>query len=62
MSHSAGSSFLKIGVTFAVLSMNRDIGVPCSKRQGGSKVESAFHPPKVGNMSTRNFWELRGKE
>ena len=35
-------------------------GVPCSKPLDGSKVDSAFHPSKVGKMSTRNFWELTG--
>ena len=37
-------------------------GVPCSKPLGGSKVDSAFHPPEVDKMSTRNFWELSGKK
>ena len=37
-------------------------GVPCSKPLGGSKVDSAFHPSKVGKMSTRNFWELSDKK
>ena len=37
-------------------------GVPCLKPPGGSKVYSAFHPPEVGKMSTRNFWELSGKK
>ena len=37
-------------------------GVPRSKPLGGSKVNSAFHPSKVGKMSTRNFWELSGKK
>ena len=37
-------------------------GVPCSKPPGGSKVDSAFHPPEVDKMSTRNFWELSGKK
>ena len=37
-------------------------GVPCSKPLGGSKVDSAFHPPEVDRMSTRNFWELSGKK
>ena len=32
------------------------------KPQGGSKVDSAFHPSGVGKMSTRNFWELNGKK
>ena len=31
------------------------------KQMGGSKVDSAFHPPEVNKMSTRNFWELSGK-
>ena len=37
-------------------------GVPCLKPPGDSKVYSAFHPPEVGKMSTRNFWELSGKK
>ena len=32
------------------------------KPLGGSKVDSAFHPPEVDRMSTRNFWELSGKK
>ena len=37
-------------------------GVPCSKTLGGSKVDSAFHPSDVDQMSTRNFRELSGKK
>ena len=37
-------------------------GVLCSKPLGGSKVDSAFHPSEVDEMSTRNFWELNGKK
>ena len=33
-----------------------------SRPLGGSKVDSAFHPPEVDRMSTRNFWELSGKK
>ena len=33
-------------------------GVPCSKPLGGSKVDSAFHPSEVNEVSTRNFWGL----
>ena len=29
---------------------------------GASKVNSAFHPSKVDQMSTRNLWELRDKK
>ena len=36
-------------------------GVLCSKPLGGSKVDSAFHPSEVDKMSTRNIWELSGK-
>ena len=32
------------------------------KSLGGSKVDSAFHPSEVDEMSTRNFWELNGKK
>ena len=28
----------------------------------GSKVDSAFHPSEVDEMSTRNIWELSGKK
>ena len=35
--------------------------VPCSKPLGGSKVDSVIHPSMVDKMSTRNFWELSGK-
>ena len=27
-----------------------------------SQSDSAFHPPKVDKMTTRNFWELSGKK
>ena len=37
-------------------------GVPCSKPLGGSKVNSAFYPSEVDQMSTRNSWELSGKK
>ena len=37
-------------------------GVPCSKPLCGSKVNSAFHPSEVDEMSTRNFCELSGKK
>ena len=33
-----------------------------SKPLGGSKVDSAFHPSKVDEMSTRNSWRLSGKK
>ena len=36
-------------------------GSPCSKTLGGSNVNLAFYPSEVGKMSTRNFWELTGK-
>ena len=32
-----------------------------SKPLGGSKVDSAFHPFEVDQMSTKNYWGLRGK-
>ena len=28
----------------------------------GSKVDTAFHPFKVDNPSTKNIWELSGKK
>ena len=36
-------------------------GVPCSKPLGDSKVDSAIHSSEVNKMSTRDFWELCGK-
>ena len=36
--------------------------VPCSKPLCGSKVDPAFHPFEVDQMSTGNFWELSGKK
>ena len=39
-----------------------NLGVPCSKPLGGSKVDSAFHPSEVSRMSSENFWELGGKK
>ena len=35
---------------------------PVFKTMGSSKVNSAFHPSKVDQMSTRNFWEVSGKK
>ena len=29
---------------------------------GSTKVDSAIHSSEVDQMSTRNFWELRGKK
>ena len=37
-------------------------GVLCSKPLGSSKVNSAFHPSKVDEMSTKHLWELSGKK
>ena len=37
-------------------------GVPCSKPLGASKVNSAFHPFEVDQMSIRNFLEPSGKK
>ena len=34
---------------------------PCSKPLGDSKVDSGFHPSEVHKMSTKNIWELSGK-
>ena len=36
--------------------------VPRLKPLGCSKVDSAFHPSKVGKMSTGDFRELSGKK
>ena len=36
-------------------------GVPGLKPLGGCKVDSAFHPSKVDEMSTRNSWGLMVK-
>ena len=33
-----------------------------SEPQGGSKVDSAFHPSEVDQMSTKISWELSGKK
>ena len=33
-----------------------------SKPLGSSKVDSAFHPSRVPEMSTRNSWRLSGKK
>ena len=32
------------------------------KIPGWFKVDSAFHPPEVDQMNTRNTWELTGKK
>ena len=32
------------------------------KTLGGSKVNSAFHPSEVDQLSTINSWELNGKK
>ena len=37
-------------------------GVTCSKPLGDSKVDSAFGPSEIDEMSTRNFWEVSGKK
>ena len=37
-------------------------GVPGSKPPGGSKVNSAFHPSDVGQLSTKNSCKLNGKK
>ena len=37
-------------------------GVPGSKPLNGSKVDTAFHPFNVDQMSTRNSWGLSGKK
>ena len=36
--------------------------VPCSKRQSGSEVDSAFQPSKLDKMGTRNFLVLSDKK
>ena len=54
--HLSGDLSDKFIYFFIYFSWNN--GVPCSKPMGGSKVDSAFHPPEVDKMSTRNFWEL----
>lgn len=36
--------------------------VLCSKALSDSNFDSAFHPPKVDHMRTRNFWELSRKK
>ena len=47
--------------------INEGTGFPihgffCSKPLGGFKVDSAFHPSEVDKMTTRDFWEQRGKK
>ena len=37
-------------------------GVPGSKPLDGSIVDSAFHPSKFDQLSTKNCWELNGKK
>ena len=37
-------------------------GVLCSKPLGGFRLNSAFHPSKVDQMSTRNLWKLSDKK
>ena len=39
-----------------------NLGVPCSKPLGGSKVDSAFHPSEVDEMSTMNILGLTSKK
>ena len=46
----------------AVKALDSQTRGPRSKPLDGSKVDSAFQPSKVNKMSTRNFWELRGKK
>ena len=36
--------------------------VQCLKPLGDLKVDSAFHPFKVDQMSTKNFWEPSSKK
>ena len=36
--------------------------VPGLKTLGGYKADSAFHPSKVDQMSTRDSWGLGGKK
>ena len=58
------STFSSSGLTLnglVVKVLDSQSTVPCSKPLGGSKVDSAFHPFKVNQMSNRNFWELSGK-
>ena len=38
------------------------IWFPCSKPLGGSKVDLAFQPSEVNQISTRDFLELSGKK
>ena len=37
-------------------------GFPISKPVGGLKVDSAFHPSVVDQISTRNSWGQSGKK
>ena len=56
------SRFLDYFNGLVVKALNSQSGIPYSKPLGGSKVSSAFHPSDIDQMSTRNFWELSGKE
>ena len=47
------ATFVNIHETTTLRRWIPNPGVPCSKPLGGSKVDSAFHPFKVDQMSTR---------
>ena len=47
------ATFVNIHETTTLRRWILNPGVPCSKPLGGSKVDSAFHPFKVDQMSTR---------
>ena len=39
-----------------------NLGVPCLKPFGGSKVDLIFHLSEVNTMSSMDIWELSGKK
>ena len=61
------SLFLLFQITYGAMTywLRRWIpnpGVTCSKPLGDSKVDSAFDPSEIDEMSTSNFWEVSGKK
>ena len=46
---------------FMVKALDSQSRGPVFKTTGWLQVDSVFHPFEVDKMSTRNFWELKGK-
>ena len=55
-------NFWSNGLLVKVLDSQSREGFPCSKPLHGTKVNSAYHPSKVDEMSTSNFLKLSGKK